>query len=204
MTITKANVFALSVLAAFGLGGSVASSAPAALQYDEIVRVIVGQATPPPPGSFQTDLAAIMNPPPAQTAQQPARKHGLGNLLGAVLSGQNPIEAAAGDAADNALTNAMGGMLGPLNAFSAFMHQGKLARYALYKGWERVDDLGAHTATITKYDRHQIIESEFEQEDVPHYRSVGANIRSNIKRTFERNGDLHRAAAAAWNRSCRF
>jgi hypothetical protein len=157
MSFRVAVVLGLSLCAVFAGRGSIAASAPATLQYDEIVRVVVGQATPPPPGAFQADLAAIASPPSDQTAQAPPKKHGFGNLLGAVLSGQSPLDAAGDNLAQNAVSNAMGGMLGSLNAFSAFMKAGKVARYTFYNGWERVDDTAAQTATISKFDRNQII-----------------------------------------------
>ena len=144
---------AVAALAAYGT----ASSGTESLQYDEIVRVVVGQATPPPPGSFKTDLAAINSAASDQAAQPPPKKHGFGNILGAVLSGQSPVDAAAGNVADNALSNAMGGMLGSLNAYTAFVRRGKLARYTFYNGWQRVDDAAGQTATINKFDQHQVI-----------------------------------------------
>ncbi len=156
MNFKTKGVFAFGLFAAATVVCGTASSAADSLQYDEIVRVVVGQATPPPPGSFKTDLAAINDASTGQ-AQAPPKKHGFGNLLGAVLSGQNPVDVAAGNVADNALSNAMGGMLGSLNSFSAFMRQGKVARYTFYNGWERVDDIAGQSATIDKFDRHQVI-----------------------------------------------
>lgn len=156
MKVTTTLFFASCAFVAVAGTGGAALNAPASLQYDEIVRVVVGEATPPPPGSFKADLAAIENPPSDQTAQAP-KKHGFGNILGAVLSGQNPVDAAAGNLADNAVANAMGGMLGSLNSFTAFMRQGKVARYTFYNGWERIEDTSAQTATITKNDLHQVI-----------------------------------------------
>jgi hypothetical protein len=150
---------ALALAAAVTAGNA---AVPAGLQYDEIVRVVIGPATPPPPGAFQSDLAEIANPAPA-TAQAAPKHRGfsLANVVGSVLSGGNPVEAAAETAAEVAtssmLEKTMGGMLGPLNAFNDFMQKGKAQRYTYYRGWERVDDTSAQTATITKYDRHQII-----------------------------------------------
>jgi hypothetical protein len=173
MSFRVAGIFVLSLCAVFVGRGSIASSAPVSLQYDEIVRVVVGQATPPPPGAFQADLAAIQNPPSDQTAQAPPKKHGFGNLLGAVLSGQSPIDAAGDNLAENAVSNAMGGMLGSLNAFSAFMKGGKVARYTYYNGWERVDDTAAQTATISKFDRNQIITLDLAKKT---YRTVDTSV----------------------------
>ena len=164
-----AGVFALTICAAVTAGHRPATSAPTSLEYDEIVRVVVGQATPPPPDGFQADLAAILNPPADQAATAPPKKHGFGNILGAVLTGQSPLDAAGDNLASSAMSHAMDGMLGSLNAFTAFMKQGKVARYAFYNGWERVDDTVAQTATISKYDEHQVIELDLKKKT---YRTI--------------------------------
>ena len=47
---------------------------PVALQYDEIVRMAIAPNSPPPPGAFQTDYAAIMSGVPTTSARAaPAR-----------------------------------------------------------------------------------------------------------------------------------
>jgi hypothetical protein len=51
---------------------------PVALQYEEISRFLIGTATPPPPGSFQDDRAAII-----AAASAPAPNAGIfGNIAG--------------------------------------------------------------------------------------------------------------------------
>jgi hypothetical protein len=154
----KTSIFAfpaiVAIVACIALGAR-ASGAPVGLQYDEIARVAIGQATPPPPGAFKADLAAINNASSDQTAQQPPpKKRGL---LGAILTG-DPIGALSGDAMDNMAAKAMGGFMGSMNKYMAFIKQGKVAHYTFYNGWERVDDVAEQTATITKLDRNQIIE----------------------------------------------
>ncbi|MBV9440937.1 MAG: hypothetical protein JOZ24_13180, partial [Candidatus Eremiobacteraeota bacterium] len=74
-------------------------SSPAApgpgIAYDEIVRVIVN-ATPPPPGNFQADLAAV-NAPVAAASPTPApRRRGisLGNIAGVIVGGGSPGDVA--------------------------------------------------------------------------------------------------------------
>ncbi|MDQ2871619.1 MAG: hypothetical protein M3R35_00655, partial [Candidatus Eremiobacteraeota bacterium] len=100
---------------------------------------------------------------PATTAQVAPKHRGfsLGNVVGAIAAGRSPVAAAADEAAGNALANAMGnalgGLIGPMNAFSQFMQNGKVNRYTYYRGWERIDDTAAQTATIAKYDRHEYI-----------------------------------------------
>lgn len=154
---------AVAILAA-GIARTTAATAPVGLQYDEIVRVAAGTTTPPPPGAFENDFSAIMNG--SQTtaaAPRPApKKHGLGNLIGSVLTG-NAGDVLVDAATQKIVDNALGGMMGSLNAFRDFMQQGKLERHAFYKGWERVDDVVGKTATIKKCDLHQYIELNLEK-----------------------------------------
>ncbi len=106
-----------------------AKPTPVGLQYDEIVRMAVPPGTPPPPGSFQPDYAAILHP-----AANP----------------DDTIDADAAAAMKSLGIKIPGGIPGFGN--------GTLARYAFYKGWVRVDDLVAHTAEIRKCDVRQFIE----------------------------------------------
>ena len=135
------------------------------LAYDEIVRVVVG-ATPPPPGNFQTDVAALNTPPPAAAAPTPApqrRSFGFGAIAGAMLGGGGAGSiggAMAGNAASNGMDNSMQQSFGPQfaalgSAMRSFL-QPHLMRYAYYNGWERVDDVPAQTATIRKCDIGQV------------------------------------------------
>ncbi|HTU82727.1 MAG TPA: hypothetical protein VMF61_11390 [Candidatus Acidoferrales bacterium] len=88
----KRAVLAVAALAfgaffvpATGAHGTVAATAtptPAALQYDEIDRMIIPPATPPAPGSFQTDYQAIVTP-----AEQ---HHGFSGVVNSVMG--NPEE----------------------------------------------------------------------------------------------------------------
>ncbi len=149
------------------LSPAIPSAAPApGLQYDELVRVVVN-ASPPPPGNFQADLAAL-NASPAPVAQASAapRKRGglLGSIAGAVISGGGAggvAGAVVGDAASNAMDNAiqqsLGAQFGALGNLMRGFLQPHLTRYAYYNGWERVDDVGAQTATIRKCDLGQVI-----------------------------------------------
>lgn len=143
------------------------SAAPApGLAYDEIVRVVIN-ATPPPPGSFQADLAALAaSPAPVAAATPQPRKRGLGGLAGiagAVLSGGGAgsvagavAGAAVSDAMANAVQQSLGAQFGALaGAMTAFL-QPHLMRYAYYNGWERVEDVAAQTATIRKCDAGQV------------------------------------------------
>jgi hypothetical protein len=142
------------------------AASPSGLQYDEIVRVVSG-ATPPPPGNFQADLAAI-NSRAAVAATAAPRRHGafgnLGALAGAIVSG-NAAGAVAGAATDAVAGDALDAQVDrtlaqSASAFAGALHglsQGRLERQSFYAGWERVDDVAAQTATITKCDLHQVI-----------------------------------------------
>jgi hypothetical protein len=141
------------------------SAAPApGLGYDEIVRVVVG-AAPPPPGNFQADVASLNAAAAAATPTPAPRKRGIGfgAIAGAVLGGGGAGSiggAIAGDAASNAADNAMQQSLGTqfsaLGASIRSFLQPHLMRYAYYNGWERVDDVSMQTATIRKCDIGQV------------------------------------------------
>src|SRR5450631_2475389 len=142
-----------------------AASGPG-LQYDEIVRMVVG-ATPPPPGNFQADLAAISSPAAVAATEAPKRRHGFGNLgalAGGILSG-NVGGAVAGAATDTVVGNAMDAQMDRMLAATtgAFagalrgLNAGRVERHSFYAGWERIDDVAAQTATIRKCDLHQVI-----------------------------------------------
>jgi hypothetical protein len=158
----------LRVSAAAAIALLVSPLAPAAapapgVGYDEIVRIVVS-ATPPPPGNFQADVAALNAPSTAEATPAPRRRGiGLGAIAGAVLGGGGGgaiAGAVAGDVASNALDNAMQQSLGAQfaalgDSIRSFL-QPHLMHYAYYNGWERVDDVAAQTATIRKCDIGQV------------------------------------------------
>jgi hypothetical protein len=139
---------------------------PPGIAYDEIVRVVV-TGTPPPPGNFQNDLAALSASPAAVAATAAPRKHGLGALgalAGAVLSGNAPgaiVQDAASDALANSIEDSMqrqlGGQFGALGAALRGFLQPRLVHYAYWNGWERVEDDVAQTVTIRKCDMGRVI-----------------------------------------------
>jgi hypothetical protein len=139
---------------------------PPGLAYDEIVRVVVG-ATPPPPGNFQADLAALSSAQAVAASPTPApKKRGinLGNLASVLANGGGAGDvagAAAGDVISNAVENSvsasLGGPFGALAAAARGFLSPHLIRYAYWNGWERVDDVSAQTATIRKCDAGQVI-----------------------------------------------
>lgn len=159
----------LRASAAVALAVFVAPAAPSAapppgLAYDEIVRVVVN-ATPPPPGNFAADVAAIQTAPAAPSA--PPRRRGLGNIAniaGAVLSGggANAVAGAVASEAisasiEGALEASMAAQFSGLAASARSFLQPHLLRYAYWNGWERVDDVAAQTATIRKCDLGQVV-----------------------------------------------
>ena len=159
----------LRVTAAVAFAALIAPAVPSAapppgLAYDEIVRVVVN-ATPPPPGNFQADLAAL-NAPAVAASPTPAPKKrglGIGAIAGALAGGGvgGVAGAVAGNAMSNALDNAvqqsLGAQFGALAALAHGFLQPHLMRYAYLNGWERVEDVTAQTATIRKCDVGQIV-----------------------------------------------
>jgi hypothetical protein len=142
-----------------------AAAPPPGLGYDEIVRVVVN-ATPPPPGNFQSDVAALNAPAVASTPTPAPKKRGfsLGNIATAVLTGGGAGSIAGsviGDAASNAMENAMEAQLGAQFASLGASIRGfltpHLLHYSFYNGWERVDDVTAQTATIRKCEIGQVV-----------------------------------------------
>jgi hypothetical protein len=160
----------IRAIAAFAFAALIAPATPSAapapgIAYDEIVRVLAN-ATPPPPGSFQADLAALgASPAPLAAATPAPRRHGLlGALAGAVLTGGNAggvAGALAGDAASNALEESVRASLGGQFAALAGTMRGflepHLMRYAYWNGWVRIDDTTTQTATIRKCDAGQVV-----------------------------------------------
>ena len=159
----------LRVAAAVAFAALIAPAVPSAapppgLAYDEIVRVVVN-ATPPPPGNFQADLAAL-NAPAVAASPTPAPKKrgiGIGAIAGALAGGGAGAVAGAvaGDALSNAMDNAvqrsLGAQFGALAALAHGFLQPHLMRYAYLNGWERVEDVTAQTATIRKCDIGQVV-----------------------------------------------
>jgi len=138
ITVPGLFVFALA------LSIVTASAAPpkyVGLQYDEIARMVLAPATPPPPGTFADAYQKILADAPAVTSSTPAPRRG--GLFGGLLSG---ISGAADQAEQSA------------NAMQVALNDGTLTRLAYYNGWVRTDNVTAKTATIDKCAQHQVIE----------------------------------------------
>ena len=160
----------LRASAALAFAALIAPAVPAAspgpgIAYDEIVRVVVN-ATPPPPGNFQADLAALNAATVAASPTPAPRRRGIsiGNIASVLAGGGGAGDVAgavAGEAISNAMDNALQASLGAQFGALAAMARGfltpHLLRYAYWNGWERVDDVAAQTATIRKCDAGQVI-----------------------------------------------
>ncbi len=129
------GVLAAAAVAAIAFAGRPSAGAsvprvtptPVALQYEKIDRVIMPTSTPPAPGTFQDDRAAIV----VAGNGAPPQHHGLfGNVMNAYQ--------------------------GAMTAMQSF-RSGVLTRYTYYNNWVRTDDIVHQTATITKCDLHQYI-----------------------------------------------
>lgn len=100
----------------------------AGIAYDEVTKILdVNETTEP--GSFDSDFSSAVAA--SKAASQPGTHHGL---FGSIM-------------------NAMDAARGAMN----MMKTGFASSNALYGGMERIDDLGAQTATIEKPQQHQII-----------------------------------------------
>lgn len=105
---------------------------PVAIAYDEINRMAFAQVTPPPVGAFSADYERITS---AAANPQQSVPRGISGMINRAMGVQN---------AENAMAN---------------LQSGTLKRYTFYwvKGWIRVDDPLAHTATIYKCRERQTI-----------------------------------------------
>ena len=161
-----AGCCAFAVGVVFATHGRNADAATSDLAYDEIVKFAV-IATPPPPGSFAADYAAISAPTKTQNVQP--KGHGLfgaidlRSLAHSAVNG-NPGDVAKGAASatlagskDAALDTLLDAALRPMASAFAGLQNGVLERHAFYHGWERSDDDAAKTATILRCDRHERI-----------------------------------------------
>ncbi len=156
----------LRVGAAIALAGLIAPAAPSAepapgLAYDEVVRVVV-DASPPPPGSFASDVAAARAQPPSAPvpAPTPAARRGIGGAIAGVLRPASAAPAAgdeAATAAERALQTSLGASFADLAASARPYLEPHLLRYAFWNGWERIDDETARQATIWKCDAGTVI-----------------------------------------------
>ncbi|PZR56288.1 MAG: hypothetical protein DLM50_08440 [Candidatus Meridianibacter frigidus] len=132
-TFSKAlNSFAGPMLAgALALNSLAAAPALAAqtgLAYDEVTKIVIG-GPQPQPGTFAADFQAAVDA--QKSLATPGSHRGLfGNIMNSM------------DMAKNAMS---------------MLKTGTATTHYYLGGWERSDDAGAQTATISKFDRHQMI-----------------------------------------------
>uniref|UniRef100_E6Q2J1 Uncharacterized protein n=1 Tax=mine drainage metagenome TaxID=410659 RepID=E6Q2J1_9ZZZZ len=114
---------------------------PVALQYDQIVRMLMPSATAPPPGSFDESYRQLMAIAEATPSPAPAHRgfSGFGGML-----------------ARGMMKHAMGSV-SSVQSMMATMRDGSLERMTYYKNWVRTDFPVQHTATIEKCDLHETI-----------------------------------------------
>lgn len=141
--LAAAAALGAAALTALPGGAGTTGNRPAAkyvaIQYDEIVRMVIAPATPPPPGSFQTAYAQIMSDAQNAPAQaQAPRRHGLAGLIGNISNVGAQMEQAG-------------------NQMQMMMKDGHLTRYTYYNNWVRTDDPVMKTAVIEKCAQHQRI-----------------------------------------------
>lgn len=126
----------LKIVALAGILAIVAGTPPqrvhaasSGVQYDQLLKLVLGSQSTPQPGTFETDWQTSMNA--VQSANNQPQHHGLfGNIM-------------------NSLNQAK-------NAMNIFQTGTPSTEY-YWNGWERSDDPAAQTATITKPQQHQII-----------------------------------------------
>ena len=151
------------------------------LAYDEIVKFAI-TASPPPPGSFATDYAAMTSPQVAATASPAPKKRGLFGALGnmnvgdiartavnggnagdlAAGTARNAAANVAGDAVDSAISGMLEKQMQPIADRFARFANGVVERHQFYNNWERIDNVSLGTATIVKCDQHERIELDLD------------------------------------------
>jgi hypothetical protein len=159
-----AVIAAVAAAALWQTHAGAAAKKPVALQYDTITRIAYGQKTPPPPGAFADDYAAIMSGVSTETASATApqatptpapRKRGLFSQISQIVTNGVP-------GGDNG--NGQGDQGNP---YASAMNQvnrmqlGTLVRLTYYKNWLRTDDPVDRTATISKCDLHQYVTIDY-------------------------------------------
>jgi hypothetical protein len=131
-------------------------AAPAAIpgvMFDQIDRTLTGNATPPPPGSFASELARIQRAASGQNGpSMPGQS--IGSQLGNMALSQIPIVGSFIVSANMKRQQQQA-----QQRLQESMHPqqpGVLTHYAFYNGWSRVEIPGQY-ATIKRPDLHQTI-----------------------------------------------
>ncbi len=144
--------------AASAVPASQTPAAPAAVpgvMFDQIDRTLTGDATPPPPGSFASELARIQHAASGQNGpSMPGASQSIGTTLENMALSQIPIVGSIFVSAQMKRQRQQA-----QQRLQESMHPqqpGVLTRYAFYNGWSRVEIPGQY-ATITRPDLHETI-----------------------------------------------
>ncbi|MBV9647002.1 MAG: hypothetical protein JO043_06045 [Candidatus Eremiobacteraeota bacterium] len=146
-------------------GSSIAASSSvpgASIAFDQIDRILIGGATPPPVGAFRADAATIASLPPLdagvrniEDAQKAASATASGSMLVSGVLGMIPfVGGFLGGAAAHAANSAAQANLQReiINNNAAVMHfitAGKLSRFAFYHGGARAEHVGRDVTIVS-------------------------------------------------------
>jgi hypothetical protein len=143
-----------AALAALAAACPAASQSPAGIAFDQIDRVLLEGATPPPPGSFADDAARIASEQPLHpkiTTEGELKAQTTTMMVTSSLLGMIPIAGSfIAMAASRAMSGASEAEQRKRNeenhaALMAFIATGTLSRFAFYHSWARVARAGAET-----------------------------------------------------------
>ncbi|HEV2909130.1 MAG TPA: hypothetical protein VGX02_07620 [Candidatus Eremiobacteraceae bacterium] len=143
--------------AASAVPSSQTPAAPAAIpgvMFDQIDRTLTGDATPPPPGSFASELARIQRAASGQNGVSTPGGQSIGSQLGNMALSQIPIVGSLIVSANMKRQQQQA-----QQRLQESLHPqppGVLTHYAFYNGWSRVEVPGQY-ATIKRPDLHQTI-----------------------------------------------
>ncbi|MBV9103955.1 MAG: hypothetical protein JO060_10205 [Candidatus Eremiobacteraeota bacterium] len=142
--------------------GTSSASLPPAIAFDQIDRILIQGATPPPVGSFAADADTIASLPPLDAnvkkiegAQKAAMSAASGSLLVSGVLGMIPfvggfLGAAAAHAANAAAQANLQQQIQANNAaVMHFVNAGKLSRFAFYHGWSRAERAGKDVTIVS-------------------------------------------------------
>ncbi|HZV79306.1 MAG TPA: hypothetical protein VFF60_06765, partial [Candidatus Binatus sp.] len=109
------------------------SSSPSGVMFDQIDRKLVGNATPPPPGTFAADLALIQQRDALASHPNPSKPGlSLGNELATIALSYIPF-------VGNMIAHKLFAHNQQSSQTQALMNAGTLTRYAFLNDWSRVE-----------------------------------------------------------------
>ena len=138
-------LFAAALTAALVVGSGVSGdAAQGGLAYSELMKFVKADANPQP-GGFAGDFQAAVDA--QRSAANATQHHGI---FGSIMNAANAAKGAV-----------------------AIFQTGIASTHSFLNGWERSDDPGAQTATITRPDRHEMIYLNLAKKT---YRIVDTNV----------------------------